>query len=35
VLAGDGCVDDFFADLVGREPQLPAHLQPATPEGNR
>ena len=35
VLAGDGRVDDFFADLVGREPQLPAHLRPGTPEGNR
>jgi hydrogenase assembly chaperone HypC/HupF len=26
VLAGSGNVDAFFADLVGREPQLPAHL---------
>jgi hydrogenase expression/formation protein HypC len=26
VLAGAENVDDFFADLVGREPQLPAHL---------
>lgn len=28
VLAGDQDVDAFFADLVGREPQLPAHLRP-------
>jgi hydrogenase expression/formation protein HypC len=28
VLSGEGSVDDFFADLVGREPQLPPHLQP-------
>jgi hydrogenase expression/formation protein HypC len=27
VLGGDRCVDEYFADLVGREPQLPAHLQ--------
>lgn len=27
VRAGDGAVDAFFADLVGREPQLPAHLR--------
>jgi hydrogenase expression/formation protein HypC len=27
VLAGDGSVDAYFADLVGREPQLPAHLR--------
>ena len=26
VLAGDPCVDAYFADLVGREPRLPAHL---------
>lgn len=29
VLAGDPDVDAFFADLIGREPQLPAHLRPA------
>jgi hydrogenase expression/formation protein HypC len=29
VLSGDGQVDDFFADLVGREPELPAHLRRA------
>jgi hydrogenase expression/formation protein HypC len=29
VLGGDGRIDDFFADLVGREPELPAHLLPA------
>jgi len=28
VLNGDGQVDAFFADLVGRTPQLPAHLRP-------
>lgn len=27
VLAGDGDVDRFFADLLGREPTLPAHLR--------
>jgi len=27
VLAGDGDVDRHFADLVGREPVLPAHLR--------
>ena len=31
VLAGSGNIDDFFAVLVGREPQLPAHLLPAPP----
>lgn len=29
VLSGHGQVDDFFADLVGRTPQLPEHLRPA------
>jgi hydrogenase assembly chaperone HypC/HupF len=29
VLRGDARVDEFFADLVGREPELPAHLRPA------
>lgn len=29
VLRGDGGVDAFFADLIGREPELPAHLLPA------
>jgi hydrogenase expression/formation protein HypC len=29
VLSGDGRLDDYFADLVGREPTLPAHLRPA------
>lgn len=30
VLAGDAAgVDHAFADLVGREPQLPEHLRPA------
>src|SRR5450755_3436407 len=27
VLSGDGRIDDFFADLVDREPELPAHLR--------
>ena len=27
VLAGEGDVDAHFADLVGREPQLPDHLK--------
>jgi hydrogenase expression/formation protein HypC len=31
VLRGEGDVDGFFADLVGRRPELPAHLRPATP----
>jgi len=26
VLAGEADVDGYFADLVGREPRLPAHL---------
>jgi len=39
VLAGQGNVDHFFADLVGRVPALPAHLvptqaQPAMPQEN-
>lgn len=29
VLSGDGRIDGFFADLLGREPTLPAHLLPA------
>ncbi len=28
-LSDDGQIDRFFADLVGREPLLPAHLLPA------
>ena len=27
VLRGVGNIDEFFGDLVGREPQLPAHLR--------
>jgi hydrogenase expression/formation protein HypC len=27
VLSGEGSVDEFFADLVGRVPELPAHLR--------
>ncbi len=30
VLAGGADVDAFFADLVNREPELPAHLQPSS-----
>jgi hydrogenase assembly chaperone HypC/HupF len=33
VLRGDGDVDAFFADLVGRSPELPAHLRPPRPLG--
>lgn len=29
VLRGDGAVDAFFADLVDRVPELPAHLRKA------
>ena len=32
VLAGESCVDAYFADLVGREPRLPAHLRRGGPE---
>ncbi len=32
VLAGGGDVDAFFADLVGRTPELPEHLRPAVSE---
>lgn len=31
VMNGHGDVDDFFADLVARTPQLPAHLRPQVP----
>ncbi len=35
VLSGSGRIDDFFADLIGREPELPAHLLPAqSPRGS-
>jgi hydrogenase assembly chaperone HypC/HupF len=27
VLAGEGDIDGYFADIVAREPQLPAHLR--------
>jgi len=27
VMRGEGDLDAFFADLVGREPELPAHLR--------
>ncbi len=32
VMQGDTSVDHLFADLIGREPQLPEHLRPALPE---
>ncbi len=35
VLAGSQDVDAFFADLVGREPQLPAHLRPTGADKDR
>lgn len=28
VMAGDADIDHLFADLIGREPQLPEHLRP-------
>jgi hydrogenase assembly chaperone HypC/HupF len=31
VLNGEASVDHFFADLVGRQPELPAHLRKQTP----
>jgi hydrogenase assembly chaperone HypC/HupF len=31
VLRGEGQVDDFFADLVQRTPELPAHLRKLAP----
>lgn len=37
-LAGDTAIDHLFADLIGREPQLPEHLRPAdapSPQGNK
>ncbi len=36
VMAGDSNIDHLFADLIGREPQLPEHLraQPIATEGN-
>jgi hydrogenase expression/formation protein HypC len=30
VQRGESNIDDFFADLIGREPELPAHLRKAT-----
>jgi len=27
VLSGDPSVDEYFADLIGRTPELPAHLR--------
>lgn len=32
VLSGEGQVDAFFADLVGRSPELPIHLRPVGQE---
>ena len=34
-LAGDANIDHLFADLIGREPQLPEHLQPKVPTNIR
>ncbi|MEQ1807170.1 MAG: HypC/HybG/HupF family hydrogenase formation chaperone [Burkholderiaceae bacterium] len=35
-LSGEGQVDRFFADLLGREPELPAHLLRAeSPQAQR
>jgi hydrogenase-1 operon protein HyaF/hydrogenase expression/formation protein HypC len=31
VLAGADGIDEFFADLVGRDPTLPEHLRKARP----
>lgn len=33
VANGGTSFDDLFADLIGREPQLPAHLQPGYQNG--
>jgi hydrogenase expression/formation protein HypC len=30
VLRGEADVDDYFADLVGRQPELPPHLRKST-----
>lgn len=27
VMRGESNIDEFFADLIGREPELPAHLK--------
>jgi hydrogenase expression/formation protein HypC len=36
VLRGDdGAVDGFFGDLIGRRPELPAHLRPSVTEEKR
>ncbi len=32
VLRGETDVDDCFADLIGRQPTLPLHLQPVRPD---
>ena len=35
VMQGETSVDHLFADLAGREPELPAHLKPLLPEAGR
>ncbi|MFZ1108113.1 MAG: HypC/HybG/HupF family hydrogenase formation chaperone [Rhodomicrobium sp.] len=32
VMQGETSIDHLFADLIGREPELPPHLKPALPE---
>ncbi len=32
VMQGETSVDHLFADLIGREPELPDHLKPQRPE---
>ncbi len=32
VMKGETSIDHLFADLVGREPELPAHLKSSLPE---
>jgi hydrogenase assembly chaperone HypC/HupF len=33
VMQGETSIDHLFADLIGREPQLPEHLRKPEPEG--
>jgi hydrogenase assembly chaperone HypC/HupF len=32
VMQGETSIDHLFADLIGREPELPPHLKPALPK---
>jgi hydrogenase expression/formation protein HypC len=32
VMQGETSIDHLFADLIGREPELPPHLRPALPK---